>query len=199
MPDAVSIVKEIYIKQFSTNIHTVTNGTSDEFNVSFTKNRRITHIGIAFLQPAGLIKTSPSDFSAGYKIVAAGGNPTVAEAYNTGTANPLESLSCLRILCAGSTYPTPDYNLQFNNYNVNSNFESSNNQSNDLFRAYYDFIVNSDSLRDRAGALLNLKVGRFNLFSSLKHINHQIMILMIVWLVHSLIIQIAQVELILVL
>ena len=26
-----------------------------------------------------------------------------------------------------------------------------------MFRAYYDFIVNSDSLRDRAGALLNFE------------------------------------------
>ena len=67
-------------------------------------------------------------------------------------------MNCIRILYAGSTYPTPDYNLQFNNYNVNSNFESyTQYQSNDLYRAFYDFLTNSDGLRDRSGTLHNFE------------------------------------------
>ena len=65
MPDAVSVVKEIYIKQFSSTFHTITSGNAEEFNVSFNKNKRITHIGCAFVQQRGL-KCSPTDFSAGF-------------------------------------------------------------------------------------------------------------------------------------
>ena len=86
------------------------------------------------------MKCTPTDFSAGYTV------STNTEILNTGQANPLESLDCIRILYAGSTYPTPDYNLQFGNYNVNSNFEAyTQYQSNDLYRALYDFLTNSDA------------------------------------------------------
>jgi len=49
--------------------------------------------------------------------------------------------------------------LNFTNYNPTVGLTSvgSSNTSNDLFRAFYDFLVNSDSLRDRAGSLLNFE------------------------------------------
>ena len=33
MPDAVSVVKEIYIKQFSSTFHTITSGSAEEINI----------------------------------------------------------------------------------------------------------------------------------------------------------------------
>ena len=115
------------------------------------------------------LKCSPTDFSSGFYTSNTIGNDayTVAtEVMNnavvntsTNSNNPITGLNLIRIQYASSVYPQPDYNLNFTNFNPNVGLTSvgSSNTSNDLFRAFYDFLVNSDSLRDRAGSLLNFE------------------------------------------
>ena len=73
MPDVVSIPRNIFVKQFDSVLHAITAGTHDEFNVSFRKNRRITHLCLAFVQKKGQLKTSTTDLSSGFYI----GGPTL--------------------------------------------------------------------------------------------------------------------------
>ena len=57
MPDVVSMVKEINVKQFDSSIHSITTGnTHDEFPVSFKKNRHVSHVCLAFVQKSAGIK-----------------------------------------------------------------------------------------------------------------------------------------------
>ena len=164
MPDVVSIPKEINIKQFDSVLHPITAGTHDEFNVSFKKNRRVTHIALAFVQKKANIKTTTTDFSSGFCI----GAGVTANGVTTDTSSavaitedivysnsPIFQLSNIRIEYAGAVYPFQPYNINFDHTNRSAGgnvtpYVSGNNQ-----RIYYDYCNFSDQLRDRSGALLS--------------------------------------------
>ena len=155
-PNAVSIPKEIYIKQFTATLHTIT-GTHDEFNVDFKKNRRLTHIACAFVQKKGAMKYSPTDLSSGYYIGAdSGAGVDTASAVATTEAivysnSPIVQLQNLRVEYAGSVYPFQPYELNFDTKALIDTSKASKG----TYRSFYDFCNFSDGLRDRNGVLLS--------------------------------------------
>ena len=158
MPDAVSIPREIYIKQFSSTLHAIASGTThDEFNVDLKKNRRISHVACCFVQKKATMKTAPSDFSSGFYVGAAGagGVDTPAAAAITEAMvysnSPISQLLNIRIEHAGTVHPFQPYNFNFD-YTSNA---GANNMSNGTFRSFMEFANFSDGLRDRTGFLLN--------------------------------------------
>ena len=177
MSDAVSIPKEIYIKQFASTLHAIASGTThDEFNIDLKKNRRITHVACAFVQKKGTMKTSPTDFSSGYYIGAingavdtpAVGATTEAMVYSN---SPIAQLLNIRIEHAGTIHPFQPYNYNFD-YTSNA---GANNISNGTFRSFMDFANFSDGLRDRNGTLLNADqytVSPIMLFKTSQHPNN---------------------------
>jgi len=151
MPNVVGIPKEIYIKQFTSTLHAITQGTHDEFVFDCKKNRRITHIACAFVQKKGSIKTSPTDFSSGYYIGANNAGVDTPNAAATTEAkvysnSPIDQLLNIRIEYAGSVYPFQPYTLNFDTTGATS--------SGSTYRSFYDFVNYSDGLRDRNGTLL---------------------------------------------
>ena len=158
MPDCVSRIKEIYVKQYTSTLHALTSGTHDEFNIDFKKNRRVTHMAMAFVQKKSQLKTTQTDFSSGFYIGAAGAGgvdvpaPTATTEAIVYSNSPIAQLSNVRIEYAGTVYPFQPYayNFDYTTYNTNSPF-----LSNSTYRAYYDFCNFSDGLRDRNGVLLN--------------------------------------------
>ena len=152
MPDAVSIPRQIYIKQYSSTLHTIT-GTHDEWNVDFKKMRRLTHIALAFVQKKGTMKSAPTDLSSGFYIGATnGGTDTpnaaaVTEAI-TQSGSPIMQLQNLRIEYAGAVYPYQPYEYNFD-------FKTTGVSSKGTYRSFYDFCNFSDGLRDRNGILLD--------------------------------------------
>jgi len=153
MPNS-TIPKEIYIKQYSATVHTIT-GQHDEFNIDFKKNRRLTHIACAFIQKKGAMKCCPTDFSSGYYIGAINGTTDTPSAAATTEAitysnSPIAQLLNIRIEYAGSVYPFQPYNYNFD-YTTKGG-----GQSNGNYRAFYDYCNYSDGLRDRSGTLLDM-------------------------------------------
>jgi hypothetical protein len=157
MPNAVSIPKEIYVKNYSSTLHAITSGTHDEFNVDFKKNRRITHIACAFVQKKGSIKCCPTDFSSGFYIGAdSGAGVDTANAAATTeaivySASPIVQLQNIRIEYAGSVYPFQPYDYNFDYRGVIDTTKASKG----TFRSITDFYNFSDALRDRAGHLMS--------------------------------------------
>ena len=141
------------MKQYSSTLRAITQGTHDEFNLDLKKNRRVTHIACAFVQKKGAMKTSPTDFSSGFYIgsnVAGIDTPnatatTEAMVYSNSSIAQLQNI---RIEYAGSVYP-------FQPYNYNFDFTQSGG-SGGTYRSYAEMVNFSDALRDRAGHLLDL-------------------------------------------
>ena len=157
LPNAVSVVKEIGIKQWTSVLHAIVQGTRDEFNIDFKRIRQITHIACAFVQKKGTLKTSPTDFSSGYYIGADNNGTDTANAAATTEAlvysnSPISQLLNFRIEYAGGVYPFQPYTFNFDSsaYNTNAPYIS-----NSTYRAYYDFCNFSDGVRDRNGVLLS--------------------------------------------
>ena len=84
-------------------------------------------------------KYTPTDFSSGYTIA---GN---AETKNTNDG--MSNISKLTVSFGGNIYTMSPYNLATQTTGVTS--------TNDLMKAYIEYVINTDSLRDRAGALLD--------------------------------------------
>ena len=153
--NAVSIPREIYIKQFTSTLHAIAAGTHDEFNLDLKKNRRITHIACAFVQKKGSMKTTPTDFSSGYYIGAINGavDAPLATAITEEIVysnSPISQLINLRIEYAGGVYPFQPYNYNFD-YTSNAGVP---NLSGGTYRSFMDYCNFSDGLRDRNGTLL---------------------------------------------
>ena len=164
MPDIVGIPKEISIKQFDSVLHPITAGTHDEFNVSFKKNRRVTHIALAFCQNKSNIKTTTTDFSSGFFI----GQTVTANGVTTDTRSaislfedmvysnsPIFQLSNIRVEYAGTVYPFQPYTINLDHTNRSAGGNATPNISGNNQRIYYDYCNFSDQLRDRSGALLS--------------------------------------------
>ena len=157
MPNVVSRVKEINIKQCSSLLHGIVQGTHDEFNVDFKKNRQITHIACAFVQKKSQMKCCPSDFSSGFYV--GDNNAGVDHAVTTAiteamiySQSPIMQLLNFRIEYAGGVYPFQPYTYNFDHTEYNTNAQY---LSNSTFRSYYDMCNFSSGLRDRAGVLLS--------------------------------------------
>ena len=135
-----NITQTYHLKQYSTfSAPLSVGGTLNNFTFSFKDNRRITHIIVAFFNARGTtFKSSPTDFSSSFAINGNGEQQIT----NDGMTN----LKKLTINFGGHIYPTSTYNLE--NSVANSN-------TNDLARAYIDMVMNTDSIRDRSGCLLD--------------------------------------------
>ena len=118
-------------------------GTSNNFTFSFKEGRRISHIAIAFVNNTGTtFKYTPTDFSSGFTI------GTTAETQNTTDGE--SNLSKLSVLYGGNMYPMSPYNLR-NDQPAPGVISTTN----DMMKAYMEYVINTDSLRDRNGALLD--------------------------------------------
>ena len=158
LPSPTVGAKLLGLKQFSSLLHAVPNGTHDEFNVEFKRMRRITHIALAFVQKKASMKCTQTDFSSGYYIGTAGAGGV--DTPNAGATNdamvysnsPITQLLNMRVEYGSNVYPITPYTLNFDSTaNMNTPYIS-----NDLYRCYYDMITMSDGLRDRSGHLLSM-------------------------------------------
>jgi hypothetical protein len=111
--------------------------------------RRITHIAVAFITGvaggAPGFHYSPTDFSSGFSTAA---NAPI-ETLNTNDAQT--NLTQVSVTYGGITYPQSTYSLITNN---NSNF--------DLQKAFSDYTIFTDSIRDRSGSLLSFSKWQAN-------------------------------------
>ena len=138
----------IYMKQFSPFLRNLGTGNNNSFTVDLKQYRRMSHIAIAFINMTNeTFHMSPTDFSSGFS--AYGGSPIALQAVETKNINDqLSNLYQIYITFAGIKYPMNDYTL----LTMADNFHA-----NDLSRAWYDYLLACDSLRDRSGNLLDFK------------------------------------------
>ena len=137
----VNMVKEIHLKQFFSQIHTITS-TNESFILTLPNGgRSVTHLLGCFLQTgrSGTIKKSSNDFSSGYTNA----SPEVKI-----VTDAVTNLQMIRFIL-DKTYPNPDYDLNF------SSALASN--SKDVARAFYDFINNADAKFDRSGNVISIQ------------------------------------------
>jgi hypothetical protein len=108
----------------------------------------MSHIAIAFINLTNeTFHMSPTDFSSGFS--AWGGSPSTLQTVEAKNINDqLSNLYQIYITFAGIKYPMNDYTL----LTTGDNFHA-----NDLSRAWYDYLLACDSLRDRSGNLLDFK------------------------------------------
>jgi len=135
----VNIVKEIRLKQYFSQIHTI-NAQSESFTLTLPNGgRNVTHLLACFLQTGrgGTVKKSSNDFSSGYTNA----NPEVKI-----TTDAVTQLKMIRFQL-DKVYPNPDYDL---------NFDTTIDTCRDVSRMFYDFINNSDSKFDRSGNVLSI-------------------------------------------
>ena len=144
-PTPVNMVKEIPLKQYFSQIHTITIN-NESFTLTLPNGgRNVTHILGAFLQTrrGGTVKASSNDFSDGYIETAGATGGDAISAHET--KNVLGAVTNLQMIrfTLDKSYPNPDYDMCF------SSAISTN--SKDVSRAFYDFINNADSKFDRSG------------------------------------------------
>ena len=136
----------IYMKQFSPFIRPLLTGNNNSFTVDLKQYRRMSHIAICFINKSNeAFHMSPCDFSAGFTAVNNVGALQNTESYVT--TNQINNLFQVWINFGGVKYPMNDYTLMTTTYG----------QSGDMARCWYEYIVNSDSLRDRAGSMVDFK------------------------------------------
>jgi len=171
LPSPVSSAKLLGLKQFSSLLHAISSGNHDEFIVETKRNRRVSHICIAFTQPKNSsLKTTQTVFDAGFSMSAqTTGQPSTTENIIGGTTgvvtgsieapvylnSPIINLSYLRIEFGGATMPQTPYTFNFN-WTTNG-IKSGKNNSYDVLRAYNDYLNATDAFRDRAGCMLSFE------------------------------------------
>ena len=133
-----SVKLPYHLKQYSTYWAPLSNGTNNTFSFNFKDGRRISHIILAFVNASGTaFKYSPTDFSSGFTI---NGN-----AEQRVTNDGMTNLNKIQLTFGNTIYPLTPYNLD----------STTTSNTNDLGRAYMDYIVNNDGLKDRSGPLLS--------------------------------------------
>jgi len=171
LPSPVSSAKLLGLKQFSSLLHAIGNGNHDEFICETKRNRRVSHICIAFTQPKNSsLKTTQSVFDAGFSVSAqTTGQPSATEntiGSTTGMTStsveapvyynsPIINLSYLRVEFGGSTMPQTPYTFNFN-WTVGG-IKGSKNNSYDVLRAYNDYLNATDAFRTQAGCLMSFE------------------------------------------
>ena len=177
LPSPVSSAKLLGIKQFSSLLHAINQSNHDEFIVETKRNRRVSHICLAFTQPKNSnMKTTQTVFDDGFQVAAAttatyqglANNVAFASEVPLGTTtngfnfetpvyfnSPILNLAYLRVEFGGSTLPSTPYNFNFNW--TASGIKSNLNQSYDVIRAYNDYLNATDSFRDRSGGMLSFQ------------------------------------------
>jgi hypothetical protein len=120
------------------------------------QNRRITHIIIAFTSNLQTpFKSTPTDFSSGFTIN--GNNET-----NIMT-DGMSLIQNVSITIGGVTYPQAVYNLSSNVLNATPYAVQVNaSNTNDQGKAFIDYTVFTDSIRDRNGSLLSFSQWQAN-------------------------------------
>ena len=134
---AVNIPKEIHLKQYFSQVHSIAS-QSESFSLTLPNGgRNVTHLLACFLRTnrQGTIKSSSTDFSSGY---------TNAYPEVKITSDAVTNLQMIRFTL-DKNYPTPDYELNFNPTIDNCQ---------DVSRAFYDFINNSENKYGRSGNLI---------------------------------------------
>ena len=137
----VNIVKEIHLKQYFSQIHTI-NSSNESFTLTLPNGgRNVTHLLACFLQTTrgGVLKRSSNDFSSGYTDA----NPEVKI-----TTDAVTNLQMIRFQL-DKAYPNPDYDLCFNTAVADGNCR-------DVARMFYDMINNSNNKFDRSGNVLGI-------------------------------------------
>ena len=139
-PSPVNIVKEIKLKQYFSQVHTITS-TNESFTLTLPNGgRNVTHILACFLQTQrGTIKKSSTDFSSGY---------TNAYPEVKTTTDATTNLQMIRFTLDKS-YPNPDYDMNFST--------AISDNCRDVSRAFYDFINNADAKFDRSGNVVSIQ------------------------------------------
>ena len=136
----VSITKEIKLKQYFSQVHTISS-TNESFTLTLPNGgRNVTHLLACFLQTQrGTIKKSSTDFSSGYSNA----YPEV-KIITDATTN----LKMIRFTLDKS-YPNPDYDMNFNSVRSDN--------CGDLARSFYDMINNSNNRFDRSGNVVGIQ------------------------------------------
>ena len=137
----VNIVKEIKMKQYFSQVHTI-NSTNDSFNLTLPNGgRNVTHLLACFLQTQrGTIKKSSNDFSSNYSDA----YPEVKI-----TDDATTNLKMIRFTL-DRTYPNPDYDLNFNR-------AATDGSCRDVARAFTDMLNNADAKFDRSGNIVSIQ------------------------------------------
>ena len=143
----INVTKEIHLKQFFSQVHTISS-SNDNFILSLPNGgRNITHIFACFLQKnRGTVKCSSNDFSDGYTNV----YPEVKSV--SGESSTLQMIR----FQLDKMYPNPDYDLNMS--------KSLGDNCKDVSRAFYDFINNADAKFDRSVTSYLFKNGSMNLY-----------------------------------
>jgi len=139
-----SISQTIFLKQFYPFITQLPN-SSNTITAPMEPTRRVTHIAVCFIAgtPANNFHYSPTDFSSGFtSLIGPFAQGAATELKNTGDMQ--SQIQQVSVTYGGITYPQAVYNLTNNNSNTN-----------DLFKAFSDYTIFSDSIRDRSGSLLD--------------------------------------------
>ena len=136
----VNIVKEIKLKQYFSQVHTISS-SNESFTLTLPNGgRNVTHLLACFLQTQrGTIKKSSTDFSSGYSNA----YPEVKIATDATT-----NLQMIRFTTDRSL-PNPDYQMNFNSVKSDN--------CGDVSRAFYDFINNADAKFDRSGNVVSIQ------------------------------------------
>ena len=151
-----SITQTIALKQWSPYRYQLTAGQSNTILAPMKQNRRITHIIIAFTSNLQTpFKSTPTDFSSGFTIN--GNNET-----NIMT-DGMSLIQNVSITIGGVTYPQAVYNLSSNVLNATPYAVQVNaSNTNDQGKAFIDYTVFTDSIRDRNGSLLSFSQWQAN-------------------------------------
>ena len=143
-----SISQTIALKQWCTYKNNLSTGTSNTILAPMKQNRRITHIIIAFTQNAQTpFKSSPTDFSSGFIMSVNANLHSESNIINDG----MTLIKNVSITIGGVTYPQAIYNLSSNSTNTY-----------DQGKAYTDYTVFTDSIRDRNGNILSFSQWQAN-------------------------------------
>ena len=121
------------------------------------QNRRITHIIIAFTQNSqNPFKSTPTDFSSGFIIN--------ADAETNITTDGMSLINNVSITIGGVTYPQAVYSLSSNVSSATPFVVTAplTSNTNDQGKAYSDYTVFTDSIRDRNGSLLSFSEWQAN-------------------------------------
>ena len=132
--------KEIHLKQYFSQVHSISS-PSESFTLTLPNGgRNVTHLLACFLRTnrQGTIKSSSTDFSSGY---------TNAYLEAKITSDAITNLQMIRFTL-DKNYPNPDYEL---------NFSPALDNCQDVWRAFYDFINNSENKYDRSGNVIGVQ------------------------------------------
>ena len=159
MPSIVGKIYEIHMKQYFSQIHTITS-TNESFTLTLPNGgRNVTHLMACFLQRTrgSVLKRSSNDFSSGYLNGTdgegtTGASPVASEVKITGDA--VTNLKMIRFVL-DKTYPNPDYSLNFDLPATPTNNTLYNTE--DVSRAFYDFLNNADAKFDRSGNIVSIQ------------------------------------------